>query len=1331
MSDVIPVGREGVARHRWTTGSQWPAANSLYVGEIAVGLADPMMLWVGVPTALDPSGIKLLYDAQSATEAPADGQVYGRRGSTVSWQAVLPLTGGTLTGPLVVPNGTAAAPGVQFGAADGTGISRASNALVFSVQGSTILGTFAGSAQFYGQLSMLNNKITQLADPTTGTDALNLRYADGRYATPLNIPLASTQPPLMDGTASPGSSGYWSAGDHVHPSDTAKLSLTGGRMSGGIAFGDTMATGPADLSKHLMLWDSPPYGFSVTGGRLNIVTGQVIGLCLGNNDIAVVQTGGMFMAGTNTVTLGADPTTAMQAATRQYVDAKAGNYLPLAGGTLTGGLSFGSATAASTRDLSRHIALFGTIYGINVTASRLNFVTDGTGALYYVNNGNDVFRVNNTGTVTFGYVGNTLTLTPNDGAKSGNISFVGAASNSIFEFDNPIFLPGIATGVSIGPAIWLGNSSHQIRGNAGQDGASMAVANYSLNSWNGIGFGPNISGMPIPQWMYGLVIDTRAGSVINYGNFYAYNALPNAWSTIQHISFIKSGFDQVLQLDGNSIVATLPSATPVAGGSGCNVNDRFYDAFNNTYTATAVTAGAVTTIALNAATARFGAVPANPVALTAAPGFSGTGVTVNLTWVAPTRFVLRATGAGQSMLLSAPGGITAGNPITLPSDPTTALQASTKQYVDAQVATAGNGRFLPLAGGTMSGPLEIDNPGSFTLYGPALFQYNSQTIPAEAGGLAIQWNLTNGGGEIVFFNTGVGGNPGFDFRRITGASASVRLAYLDPNGTLTLAGPVVLPADPTTAMQAVTKQYVDQHAAGLTDAPNDGFAYGRESLAWQRVVPLAGGMMTGNLAFGVTPPADMTGANAGIVANSQVISGVFAIGAYIGTNSWTYLRSFSAAWFGQGTNGAQIFGAPTGTAGNPVTWGPALRYTYKGNLGLAVEPPINQSVANALGGWMFGWGITVGNWTNNLYFDGTNWRYLAAGTGLEVSAGPSGSGWAWLAAPSGAADAVATLAAKMSLDLSGNLTVNGNLNTNSITGTVIHSSGAITAGGNVNAVTYFASGAIYASYPTAQTFYLNGDGTNNVISFQSGYYFAWSTSNGLLQYVANSATAMSIDYSGNATFAGLVRASGGGVYIGNGGNGVVLNFAANWYLDWNATNGTLTYIGGGAKFWCDQGGNFTAAGNLHCAAVGVVYDNLQSNGFNFRWDGSTTFIRVDNAAEWALQGTSDERLKFDIEPATFDCLAAIRAMPLHQFRWRDYSDLSAAPVANANAPVVPIGLVAQRVHKVLPEAAVVGSEEGANKGATTMWAINANTMIAALCGAVQQLAERVELLEAA
>jgi Chaperone of endosialidase len=46
------------------------------------------------------------------------------------------------------------------------------------------------------------------------------------------LPVASTTAPLMNGTAAVGASGKWADGAHVHPSDTSKLSLTGGTLTG-------------------------------------------------------------------------------------------------------------------------------------------------------------------------------------------------------------------------------------------------------------------------------------------------------------------------------------------------------------------------------------------------------------------------------------------------------------------------------------------------------------------------------------------------------------------------------------------------------------------------------------------------------------------------------------------------------------------------------------------------------------------------------------------------------------------------------------------------------------------------------------------------------------------------------------------------------------------------------------------------------------------------------------------------------------------------------------------------------------------------------------------
>jgi hypothetical protein len=113
-------------------------------------------------------------------EAPQDDTTFGRLNR--GWTRVLPLSGGELSGPLNLPNGTLAAPALQLGAADGTGFNRTVNALSVGVQGAMAASFFNNASQFYGAVFMLGNRIQQVADAVAAADALNLRTADARYA---------------------------------------------------------------------------------------------------------------------------------------------------------------------------------------------------------------------------------------------------------------------------------------------------------------------------------------------------------------------------------------------------------------------------------------------------------------------------------------------------------------------------------------------------------------------------------------------------------------------------------------------------------------------------------------------------------------------------------------------------------------------------------------------------------------------------------------------------------------------------------------------------------------------------------------------------------------------------------------------------------------------------------------------------------------------------------------------------------------------------------------------------------------------------------------------
>jgi hypothetical protein len=66
----------------------------------------------------------------------------------------------------------------------------------------------------------------------------------------------------------------------------------------------------------------------------------------------------------------------------------------------------------------------------------------------------------------------------------------------------------------------------------------------------------------------------------------------------------------------------------------------------------------------------------------------------------------------------------------------------------------------------------------------------------------------------------------------------------------TMTGPLTLSPDaPSGALDAATKHYVDTHAGsgggGISDAPIDGLAYGRQDASWSRVLAITGDLLDG------------------------------------------------------------------------------------------------------------------------------------------------------------------------------------------------------------------------------------------------------------------------------------------------------------------------------------------------------------------------------------------------------------------------------------------------------------------------------------------------------
>ena len=126
-------------------------------------------------------------DAQAAPKVYVDQQVDGRLTQTQGDGRYLQTAGGQMDGGLIAANGTSVT-NVGLGVGDsGTGFYRAGAALILSVDGRMIGQFFSDSIMltvpmtFVSAVNLTGQRVTSLGDPTTATDALNLRSADARY----------------------------------------------------------------------------------------------------------------------------------------------------------------------------------------------------------------------------------------------------------------------------------------------------------------------------------------------------------------------------------------------------------------------------------------------------------------------------------------------------------------------------------------------------------------------------------------------------------------------------------------------------------------------------------------------------------------------------------------------------------------------------------------------------------------------------------------------------------------------------------------------------------------------------------------------------------------------------------------------------------------------------------------------------------------------------------------------------------------------------------------------------------------------------------------------
>ena len=160
------IGREGIAVTK---------QNGIYYFDLDYADFPPQS---SIPAGMSP--YQLMWDPVSnqyilvnasvtgLTDAPNDANTYGRH--ALAWVQILPLSGGTMTGPLILQSGTAA---LGDAPSDGSTYGRlnATWTKVLALAGGTLTGAL----------------ILQ-ADPATALGAATKQYVDGKVGTPGIIP---------------------------------------------------------------------------------------------------------------------------------------------------------------------------------------------------------------------------------------------------------------------------------------------------------------------------------------------------------------------------------------------------------------------------------------------------------------------------------------------------------------------------------------------------------------------------------------------------------------------------------------------------------------------------------------------------------------------------------------------------------------------------------------------------------------------------------------------------------------------------------------------------------------------------------------------------------------------------------------------------------------------------------------------------------------------------------------------------------------------------------------------------------------------------------------
>lgn len=186
---------------------------------------------------------------------------------------------------------------------------------------------------------------------------------------------------------------------------------------------------------------------------------------------------------------------------------------------------------------------------------------------------------------------------------------------------------------------------------------------------------------------------------------------------------------------------------------------------------------------------------------------------------------------------------------------------------------------------------------------------------------------------------------------------------------------------------------------------------------------------SGNVGLGATPSA-WTGSGGVSLEVGRAGNAIFGSATQTTT---TYNANYASGWKYSNTGAATKYTqsgahewhtAPSGTAGNPISFTQAMMLDASGNLGLGVTPSAwgMTGTLQLPDGSIFGFAGTSGDIVANAYY---NAGYKFVKTGAASKYVQTAGSHTWSTAPSGTAGNPISFTQAMTLDASGNLFVGG------------------------------------------------------------------------------------------------------------------------------------------------------------------------------------------------------------------------------------------------------------------------------------------------------------------